>query len=131
MSPKPVPPTPGRVSLALFLIVIFLGTIITPHLLSAVIDTVSFAPNQSCEQLHTPISQVREMRPGGSDHGGWAARGPRAKGRAATSHLFALVLGASGAGDSCLRLSGEDEARPALGGHPLPGRPGSRKRPFS
>lgn len=66
MSPKPVSPALSwHHSLALFFIVTFLGTVITPHLLSIVIDTVSFAPNQSCEQLHTRVLQMRERRPEG------------------------------------------------------------------
>lgn len=45
MSPKPVSPALSwHHSLALFFIVTFLGTVITPHPLSIVIDKVSFAP---------------------------------------------------------------------------------------
>lgn len=60
---------------------------------------------------------------------GAGCMGAQSQGRVATSRLFTLILGlgALGVSDTCLCPSAEDEAWPALGGHPVRG---SRNRPF-
>lgn len=113
-------PNPRKVSSALRLIVLFSGTIIVPQPLSTFTDAVSFAPNQPCEQLHAPVLQMRELRWAGSERPGRLRVGPE-PGRAGppvSSHTSPAEPHEKV--PSCLGLSGEDEAGPALGSHAPP-----------